>query len=78
MSMWEKIKSRLVADWRDGWKWYSTRSTAIVLALPVAWNAIPSGFQDAIPGGVVTCMAAVAMIGQVGRFIDQPVSEESK
>jgi hypothetical protein len=65
------IKAHLVEDVRDAWKWFSVQASAIAIALPVAWLALPEDFQNAIPGGVVTLMAVASLAALVGRGIKQ-------
>ena len=65
------IKSHLVDDVKDAWKWWSVRSNAIALAMPVAWMALPQDFKDAIPGGLVTCMALASLVALVLRPVKQ-------
>ena len=65
------IKSHLVDDVKDAWKWWSVRANVIALALPVAWAALPYDFQQAIPGGIVTAMAAASFLALIGRTVKQ-------
>ena len=67
----EWIKSKLVPDAREAWKWFSVQASAAVLALPVVWPQLPDDFQNAIPGGLVTVMAICSLVALVGRVVKQ-------
>lgn len=65
------LKAHIVDDARDALKWFSVQASAIALALPVAWPQLPQAFQSAIPGGLVTAMAAASLLAIVGRLVRQ-------
>lgn len=48
-------KVRLVDDWRDWWRWHSTKMIVILGAFPAVfpeiWTALPQEFKDALPEG---------------------------
>lgn len=66
------IKTYLVDDIQDAWKWYSTRALAVSIALPTIWTSLPVAFQAAIPGGLITAMAIVSIVALVLRMVKQP------
>ena len=71
VEMIEWIKSKLVPDAKQAWKWFSVQAAAIAAALPLAWPQLPSDFQNAIPGGLITAMSVVSLIAIVGRLVKQ-------
>jgi hypothetical protein len=74
----ERIKDRLVDDWRDVGKWWSTwLSVAVGLigAVSVGLQAMPQPFQDCVsasfPKWVVIAMSAIAFLVPIVRVIRQ-------
>lgn len=65
------IKSHLVDDVKDAWKWWSVRSNAAGLAVTVAWGQLPSEFKDSIPGGLVTVLAFFCLAALLLRPVKQ-------
>jgi hypothetical protein len=63
---------RLVPDWRESWKWLSMRFTALIIALPVAWMAVPDEVKAYLPDEWKPwIMVALGVCVFVGRVIDQ-------
>jgi len=65
------IKCHLVDDIKDAWRWISVQASAVAIALPVAWMAMPDDFKDAIPGGLVSLMAGASLVALIGRGVKQ-------
>ena len=61
---------QLVKNWKDGWRWFSNvafTAIAVVNSAP-----LPPELIDAMPDNIrVHVTVALAVVGVVGRFIDQ-------
>lgn len=67
--------SRLVDDWKQGWKWISTWVFGLFFAVPIAWLNSPT-LQSAIPPKWMSIIApAIAVIGFLGRMYKQGKKE---
>lgn len=63
---------RLIKNWRDIWRWYSTHGMALAVALLAAWAALPEKMQDAFsPLELKISAIALILLGLGGRLIDQ-------
>lgn len=72
-----RMKLRLVNDWRDWWKWYSTHATLFNVAMISAWRELPAEWQSSIPLSLVLTLAVIALVlGFVGRLIEQTRPEQ--
>lgn len=69
---------RLVHDWRQCWRWYSTHGTVGAIGcLIYAWNAMPERMKDQFPAHWVVALAVVMLAGGfIGRLIDQTPQEK--
>lgn len=67
----ERLKARLVDDWRQAWKWWSVRVSAFGIALSGAWVALPADTRALIPGAQWIGLALFALT-IAARLIDQP------
>ncbi|WP_043112811.1 hypothetical protein [Solimonas flava] len=64
---------RLVPDWRDAWRWYSTHCLAIAFAMQATWLELPPEFKALAPDWLIHAMTMLALVcGFVGRLLDQP------
>lgn len=60
---------KLVPDWKDAWKWHSTKAFAIIAAAPAVWVSLPDDLKSSIPATWLPWIAAcVALAGFVGRM----------
>lgn len=69
---------RLVDDWRDCWRWFSTHALAAAIALQAAWMELPASWTAQAPDWVVHGLTiAVLVLGFVGRLVaqDRPEAE---
>jgi hypothetical protein len=63
---------QFVSNWRDAWKWFSVRVAAIIIALPLAWMAIPDEVKAYMPDAWKPwVMMALGLAVIAGRMIDQ-------
>lgn len=65
-------RPKLVAGWRQSWKWFSMQANGLLVAMAAAWVAIP---EDVRTGDLVVwagvAFGVVAALGALGRIIDQ-------
>jgi hypothetical protein len=70
-----RIRARLVADWKDSWRWWSVRLHAAValLALLVATvPGVPAELQAVIPAAWrAPLVAAYSLLGIALRLVQQ-------
>lgn len=65
-------KLRLVADWKKVWKYYSTWALAVLGAMPDLYNLLSySDYLYYMPETLAWSIRGVALVGLLGRFIDQ-------
>jgi hypothetical protein len=63
---------KLVADWKDAWKWFSVQALVVIASLPLIWAALPSTTKALLPDGWEPWVFFVlAVAGVVGRLVDQ-------
>ena len=68
----EWIKSKLVPDAKDGWKWVSTQSMGLSLALVATWQAVPDDIRSIAPDWLLWgLLVGLLVIGFIGRFWKQ-------
>ena len=62
----------LVEDWKDCWRWFSTRAMVIAAALQTGWMQIPENFKADVPPSFVHWLTvAILVAGVVGRVVKQ-------
>lgn len=63
---------KLVSDWRNVWKYYSTQALIALAALPVIWMELPDDIKVMIPlawhGWIVS---GIAVAGAASRVVKQ-------
>lgn len=70
---------RLVPDWRHAWTWLSMHAMAWSAAILLAYTSLPPAFIARVPEWAVNAIvAAVLVLGMVGRLVDQTPSNPSK
>lgn len=73
----EWLKSHLVDDWHQGWKWFSVQAQALALAFLGAWlfdkATVESALGEWTPKAV---LAALIVMGLGGRFMLQNFSKK--
>ena len=65
------IKSHLVDDVKDAWKWFSVWALLVGGGINAAWSLLSPGLQDSIPGGIRTVFAICAFLALIGRTVKQ-------
>lgn len=65
---------KLIDDWRNGWRFYSTWAFAALLAAPDAYTALQSlGLlsEGALPPAAAWLVRGLALVGIAARFLQQ-------
>ena len=63
---------KLVQNWRQVLRAYSTMALSAVVAIPAVWLQVPDSLKAMIPGKYLAGITiVVGLAGLVGRFIDQ-------
>ena len=70
---------RLIENWKDGWRFYSTWALAVLAALPDLYNLLAtSGLFDTAPAELVWTVRVGALLALVARFVSQQKPEPIK
>jgi hypothetical protein len=65
-------KPKLVPDWRQSWKWFSTQAMALAVAIQGAWMFIPEDMKESLPKDLVGyATMALLVLGVAGRLVNQ-------
>ena len=60
---------KLIEDWKDGWKWASTRCMTLAASLQGAWIAVPEDMKEHIPVSIVSGITiGLLFLGILGRL----------
>jgi len=63
---------KLVPDWKESWRWFSTWSLAAIAAVPPVWASLPEEIKEMMPVWLDPWLfTALALGGIVGRLVDQ-------
>ncbi|ANN71562.1 hypothetical protein [Bordetella bronchialis] len=63
---------KLVANWRQAWRWFSIHCMATATAIQGAYISLPDDMRRSIPlWAVVVLTMAILGLGVWGRLIDQ-------
>ena len=63
---------RLIDNWRETLRAYSTWALGAVAAIPALWLQVPDEVKALIPAqGMAKITVLVAVAGLIGRFVDQ-------
>lgn len=63
---------KLVSDWRDTWRYYSTQALIALAIFPVLWSELPPDVQDMLPAEWRPwLLSAMAVAGAASRMVKQ-------
>jgi len=63
---------KLVPDWRQSWKWFSTQAMTLAVAIQGAWMFIPTEMKDSLPKDLVSYATMILLVlGVAGRLVNQ-------
>lgn len=63
---------KLVSDWKQAYKWFSTQAMVGAISLQATWVNLPPDLKHSIPDKYVTYFTiAIMVFGVVGRLVDQ-------
>ena len=62
----------LIPNWKDAWKFYSTRAMVVMAAIPSAWATLTPDLKAAAPDWVLPVVMLLALAaGVAGRVTQQ-------
>lgn len=63
---------RLVRDWRQTWRYYSTQAMVFAGSIHIAWASIPDDMRASVPSDWVSyATIATLILGVAGRLVSQ-------
>jgi hypothetical protein len=63
---------KLVPDWKQSLRWFSTQGLILIAALPAVWYALPDDTKELAPAWLDPWIFTVlALSTLVGRLVDQ-------
>ncbi|MDU4093833.1 MAG: hypothetical protein E7H57_11255 [Pantoea sp.] len=72
------MKLRLVKDWRNWWRWHSTKALVLLGLLPTIWLEMPSDLKSMIPSHWLQIASFVVMLlGMLSRITRQKAPPDS-
>ena len=70
---------KLVHNWKDCWKWFSTHAMVAAAAIQTTWALIPSDLKMSLPPDMVSRVTICLLIfGFLGRLTKQTKNYEGK
>ena len=73
MTAWSKIEKRLVADWKQAYRWFSVHAMLAGGAMQMSWAVIPEDIKTHLPQYLFTYgTIGVLILGVFLRVVDQP------
>ena len=73
---WKSIEDRLVDDYKQCLRWFSTQMMVAAGGIQTGWALLPPSFQQRVPGWIITAITvSILLAGIIGRVIKQ---EDSK
>lgn len=71
------MKLRLVKDWRNWWRWHSTKALVALGLLPTVWLEMPADWKAMIPVNWLQGMSFIIMLlGLLSRITRQKLPPE--
>ena len=63
---------RMIAEWRQAWRWFSMQAMLLSGAVQAAWEALPADLKQYLPSwlGLVLSLS-VLVLGLGGRLVRQ-------
>lgn len=66
------MKLKLIDNWKEGWKFYSTWAIAALMALPDLYNMLAAaGVFNAMPESAQWAVRGGAALALISRFVNQ-------
>jgi hypothetical protein len=70
-------KIKLVSDWKDCWKWFSTNCMLVSVAIQATWLNVPEDLKSSLPECLITIVTIVFLVlGFVGRLVHQDTKND--
>lgn len=57
-----KMKLRLVQDWRNWWRWHSTKALVLLGLLPTIWLEMPAEWKAMLPASWLQSASFIIML----------------
>lgn len=71
-------RPKLVPDWKQSWKWFSTQAMALAVAIQGAWMFIPEDMKSSLPKDLVGYVTMVLLVlGVAGRLVNQDAGTDN-
>lgn len=55
------MRLKLIANWRDAWRWFSIHCAVLAGIVQTAWAALPDDMRQSIPPHLVTRITLVLL-----------------
>lgn len=66
------FRVKLIADWRNGWRWLSVQFIALAAVLQTALITFPDELRQYVPAGYMKTAVMLCLAGAfLGRFVNQ-------
>jgi len=63
---------KLVHDWKESWRWFSTWGLVVLAAAPQVWVSLPEETKEMAPAWIDPWIFTLLALGTLaGRLIDQ-------
>ena len=63
---------KVVSDWRNVWKYYSTQALLGLAALPIVWMELPADVKAMVPSEWhAWIVSGIAVAGAASRYLKQ-------
>ena len=73
MTIRQRLKARVIPNWRSRLQDYSTKALALSTSVAVAWSAMPADWLAFLPTRIVALViGGITAAGLVGKFLTQP------
>lgn len=70
---------KLVADWKQCWRWISINAMVLAAVTQSVWTSLPEDMKDDIPHHTVAGLTiALLVIGIMGRLVKQEPKKGKK
>lgn len=72
------ILSKLLDDWKQGWRWFSVQSMILAAALQGVWCTLDASQKAALEPYQAPITLAVLVLGVIGRLVKQDPSKRTR
>ena len=72
------ILSKLLEDWKEGWRWFSVQAMILAAALQAVWCSLDATQKAALEPYQAKITLAILILGVCGRLVRQPTKRTRK